>query len=178
MTSSLLQLVLALLALVCAAGVRRYACVLESPKWVEIMEQISIGREHRAGLSFLCPFMEGIECQSKHLWDNLGGTMGLWSIFKNLGVLLRALEYIESNYSSCSALTRMLIRLRAEAIDTRITILITLVRQWARFFLGDSDTLLRESAGRYFAVIAQLSHAIRDYCPELLDPFVSRVSQV
>ena len=178
MTSVIVQLILALLLLVCAIRVQRSSGLPRSRTWGQIMRRIVPGHNHLAALSYGCVFSEGIECSSTDLWTNIGGLEGLLWIYRNTGVLLNAIDYIELSCPPSAVISSAMEALRRDAANVRIVALVTLVRQSVRYVLGDSHTLLKETAGSYFSFISHLGLAIHDYRPELLADFAFPMSQV
>jgi hypothetical protein len=178
MTSVIVQLILALLLLLCAIGVQRSGGVPRSRTWVQIMGRIAPGHNHLAALSYGCVFSEGIECSSADLWANLGGIEGLVWIYKNTGVLLIAIDYIESSSPQSPGISGAMEALRRDAADVRFIALLAVARQLMRRVIGDSHALLRETAGSYFSFISHLGLAIHDYRPELLDDYAFPMSKV
>jgi hypothetical protein len=178
MTSIVFQLILALLLLVCAIRVQRSTVAPRFRSWGQIMGKIAPGHNHLAALSYGCVFSEGIECSSADLWANIGGIEGLLWIYKNTGVLLHAIDYIESSCPSSPVLATAMEVLRRDAADVRIIAIVTMMRQLMRRLLGDSHALLKETAGSYFSFIAHLGLAIHDYRPELLDEYAFPMSKV
>jgi hypothetical protein len=122
-------------------------------------------------------FSEGIESSSQDLWVRIGGHNGLVWIYRNVGVLQAALDYIESNYPQSPSLDSTIEMLRRDAADIRVTALALLVRQSARQVLGDSAALLKVATA-YAAIIAHLGLAINDYVPELMPRYINPMSQV
>jgi len=177
MVSIVLQLILSLLLLVCAWRVRRSIPAPKSLSWSQIMGQIARGNNHLASLSYGCIFSEGIESSSQEMWARIGGINGLIWIYKNVGVLLIALDYIESNYPQSPSFSSAIDELRRDAADIRVTALILLVRQSLRQLLGDSAALLKV-ASNYSGIIAHLGLAINDYAPELMPRYIPAISQV
>jgi hypothetical protein len=178
MTSIVFQLILALLLLACAIRVRRSGGAPRSRSWGQIMGAIAPGHNHLAALSYGCVFSEGIECSSADLWASIGGIEGLFWIYRNTGVLLCAIDYLESSCPQSPAVSSVMEALRRDAADVRMVAAITVVRQSMRRILGDSHVLLQETAGSYFSFIARLGLAIHDYRPELLDDYVFPMSKI
>jgi hypothetical protein len=178
MASIVFQLMLALLLLVCAILVRLSTGAPRSRSWGQIMGRIAPGHNHLAALSYGCVFSEGIECSSADLWTNLGGIEGLLWIYRNMGVLLNAIDYIESSCPPSPAMSSAMEELRRDAADVRVVALITVVRQSMRPVAGDSHVLLKETAGGYFSFVARLGLAIHDHRPELLDDYAFPMSKI
>lgn len=174
MTAQALQLLMALLLFVGAfwLGLERRAS--RSMSWGRIVERINTRYHHLANLSYGCIFSEGLECSEHDLWNHLGGLSGMLVIFRNLGILIDALDFLESISSPTTALSVRIDRLRMHAGHLRIVILTVIAWRSMKYILGDSTALAGEACRDYISFIAKMSLAIHDCYPELL-PDYSRV---
>ncbi len=178
MMSMLIQLVLALFLLAGAIWIRRSNNRSRRQSLPHIMGRIILGNDHLSRLSFGCLYSKGIECRSQNLWLSLGGLNGLLGIYRNVGVLVDVLEYIQSNCIHPSSSGVVINVLRSEATGVRIVALTTLLRQSMRHFLGDSEEMLGRTAEDYFSLIADLSLAIHDNWPELMPDYESSMIHI
>lgn len=69
---------------------------------------------------------EGLTVCPDDLWSNIGGARGLWTIFKNAGILLEMVGFAERN---CNAIDPIVLqRLRSDAFQIRLAALTTLIQ--------------------------------------------------
>ena len=176
MTTQALQLFLALLLFVSVLGLGAERRVSRSMSWRQIVDRINTRYHHLANLSYGCIFSEGLECSEQDLWNHLGGVFGMLAIFRNVGILMNALDFLESASSSSTPLLVRIDSLRTQAGNVRIVLLTAIARQSMRHILGDSTVLAGKASVGYISFIAKMSLAVRDYYPELL-PDYSRVVQ-
>jgi hypothetical protein len=178
MTPIIVQVIFAVLSFVCALVVLRS---IRSPRprtWKQIMDRITLGNDHLEMLSHGCIYSEGLDCPLEYLWNTIGRFGGLVSVYHNLGVLIGAIDFLESNYANVPILSKKFAELRSRSSRARLFAGITLARQSMRFCLGDSAALLEKTGDYYFSLIAHLSITIHDHCPELMPEYLHAMSHV
>src|ERR1700761_1109406 len=167
----LLQGAMAIVLFLAAVHLRLSIRRQRSREWAQILAGIVQSGGRLSQLSYGSIFSSGLDCRIDEVWERIDGTRGLWAIFRNAGVFLEAINYMESFCDPDPRFRRAMDELRQEIRRLRSAVLMVLLRCLLVSRRGTVFLTVGETARTYTALVAQLSLAINDNCPELLIPY-------
>ena len=116
-------------------------------------------------------WMEGITVCPDELWDNIGGTRGVWTLFKNAGIMLELAEYADRN---CETIDQVLLqRLRSDALQIRKCALGVLVRCALKTGSESVRISAFQVASMYTGMTARMVQLIEQNAAAALPDFVA-----
>lgn len=139
-----------------------------SREWRQILAGLSKSGGCLLQLSYGSIFSAGLECPIAEVWDMIDGTRGLWAIFRNTGVLLEALNYMEGDCKTNPRFLQLIAQLRENARRVRISAAVGLSKCLLAPPKLRPVLTAGEIAAGYIALVAEISLAISDNSPELL----------
>ena len=173
----ILQFVLAVALLAGAAHLLVSLNRQRSKEWAEIMEGIARNDGDLSQLSYGSIFSDGLDCPTDEVWSRINGRRGLWAIYRNAGVILEAVEYLQSISVDIPSFQRTLQQLREEGKRLRIALLAAYLTHLLTFPMKRSSPPVGRVVKAYLALIAGMSLAVSDYAPDLLIQYRYFVSQ-
>jgi len=163
-----LQFALALTLFIGAIRLQVSISRQRSKEWEQILAGIAQLDGCLSQLSHGSIFSGGLDCPVDEVWDRIGGKRGIWAIFRNAGVLLEAMNYMEKIGEPNPRLLRTIGQLRKEGRHVRIVASVAFLKCLLTFPGRSACFAAGETASEYIALVAQTSLAISDNCPELL----------
>lgn len=139
-----------------------------SKEWEEILNGIVQPGVRLSQLSYDSIFSSGMECPIDEVCERIDGPRGVWAIFKNAGIFLEAMTYVETHGESNRRLQQTIGQLREEARRLRFIALLVFLRCLVTSRHKGVSLAVGETARAYTALVSQLSLAINDHCPELM----------
>jgi len=148
-----------------------------SREWSQILAGLSQSGGSLSQLSYGSIFSAGLDCPVAEVWDKIDGTRGLWAIFRNAGVLLEALNYMESDCETSPSFLQLIGHIRENGRRVRIAAAVGLLKSLLSTPRQRPVLTAGEIAAVYIALVAEMSLAISDNCPELLIEYRYSITQ-
>lgn len=115
-------------------------------------------------------WQEGLTVDPDELWLNIHGVRGLWTIFKNAGIMLEMIEFADRNCDSIDPI--LLRRLRSDALQVRKSALMTLIQSAATVSKDTVRVNAFRAASMYTGMTARMLQLIEQSAaaamPELI----------
>ena len=139
-----------------------------SASWADQLRRIRYHNTGLAEVSHGCLFSEGVDTDVIDLKAAIGGNRGLWRIFCNTGILMDALDHIETFSKSNVQFGVCIERLNTEGREVRVSTMMCIVGSgiWAK------REVVLLALERYLAFVAHTSMAIQDFHPQLLSDYL------
>ena len=161
-----IQCGMAILLLLAAVQLRASINRQRSKDWEGILARIVRYEGRLSQLSYGSIFSSGLACPTDEVWDRIDGRQGIWAIFINAGVLLEAMSYLERFGNRTPQFQQTMEELREQGRRVRVSAMIVLLRSLMP--LRQGPAAISDIALIYTCLVAGLSLAISDHCPELL----------
>ena len=116
-------------------------------------------------------WQEGLTVCPDELWSNIHGIRGLWTIFKNAGILLEMIEFAERNCDTIDPAP--LQRLRSDALQVRMSSLITLVQSATAASRDTVHINAFRAASMYTGMTARMAQLIEQNAVAVMPEFVA-----
>jgi hypothetical protein len=139
--------------------------------WEDIMSRINTCDSRLLALSHHPLFSADLECTPEQVWSVIGGVEGLLGMFRNAGVLLAAIEFMENECQSSQRFGRIARHLRANALRVRLLVAGELIGQAFARLLCIPMRNAERAAESYVRLVAEMSLAINDHRPDLFPQY-------
>jgi len=141
------------------------------------MEGLIVQQGRVARMTYCLGYSDGLDVPEGEVWARLKGRRGLFSLFINTGVVLEAVAYLQRSCILTGYCRRRLEALQNDAKNVRIDAALCLLRMAMKWRREQEDVIVIETAQKYIALIAQLTLAINDFSPELLQRYLYYLSK-
>lgn len=138
--------------------------------WASIVTRLrSAWGGHESSCHYL--WQEGLTVCPDDVWTNIQGASGLWAIFKNAGIMLEMVEFAERN---CDAIDPVLLeRLRGDALQVRMSALLTLVQSVAVASKGTVRVNAFRAVSMYTGMTARMVQLLDQNAAVAMPEFVA-----
>jgi hypothetical protein len=107
-------------------------------------------------------FSEGLHCPPDELLDRVGGISAIWTMYRNLGVIVDLLHWLERECDLSAIQLRSVRRLKAEAAPCRIVLLARLVTAPLQFVSARQDRIFASCVQAYMQILARTNLTVHD----------------
>jgi hypothetical protein len=170
------QIAIAVGLLICVIGVVAALRRQRLRSWDGIMRSLTTCDMRLPQLSHHPVFSAGLDCARDEVYALIDGRRGLVGMFKNVGALLGALEYMQSTCTESRMLITTVEQLRLRALRIRLMIFVGLCQLVLPGRLRLHPLDVASVAEAYVEFVADMSLCISDYRPDLLRQYVYYIS--